>query len=98
VIRDNVIIVSGSGNKKLSEEVSAFLGVKLVDIKTGNFKDGETFLKYDDDITNKDVVLICSLGKPANDTTMEALMLVSSLKRQGAKTVTLIQPYSSYAR
>lgn len=43
--RDDCIIVGGSGNKELAEEVAALLGCKLANIETGKFKDGETFVK-----------------------------------------------------
>lgn len=44
------------------------------------------------------MVVIASLSAPSNDTTMECLLLVSTLKRNGAKSVTVVEPYSSYAR
>jgi ribose-phosphate pyrophosphokinase len=43
-------------------------------------------------------MLICTQGAPSNDTVFETLLLVSSLKRNGAKSISLYMPYCSYAR
>lgn len=43
-------------------------------------------------------MLICSQNAPANDHVFETLLLISSLKRNGASSVTLYLPYSAYAR
>lgn len=43
-------------------------------------------------------MLICSQGAPANDTVFETLLLISSLKRNGAKSISLYMPYAAYAR
>lgn len=39
------MIVGGSGNKKLAEEIASILGCKLMPIETGKFRDGETYVK-----------------------------------------------------
>lgn len=43
-------------------------------------------------------MLICAQNSPANDSVFETLLLVSTLKRNGAKTISLYMPYSCYAR
>jgi ribose-phosphate pyrophosphokinase len=43
-------------------------------------------------------MLVCSQSYPANDTVFETLLLISSLKRNGASSVSLYLPYSAYAR
>lgn len=43
--RQDCVIVGGSGNKKLAEEIASILGCKLMPIETGKFRDGETYVK-----------------------------------------------------
>lgn len=98
VLPDDCIIVTGSTNKHIAEEIAAHLGCKLFPIETGKFKDGETFVKFDSSIDGKHVILVCPQGSPANDSIFETLLLISSMKRNGAKSISLYLPYSCYAR
>lgn len=43
-------------------------------------------------------MLVCTQSIPTNDTVFETLLLISSLKRNGASSVTLYLPYSAYSR
>jgi ribose-phosphate pyrophosphokinase len=52
----------------------------------------------EENVDGKNVMLVCPQSSPANDTVMETLLLISSLKRNGAKNVFLYIPYSAYAR
>ena len=57
-----MLIVSGSANRALAEDVAAYLGVKVANIETGIYgksdSDGEIYLKYHENVSGKDIVLI----------------------------------------
>jgi ribose-phosphate pyrophosphokinase len=55
-------------------------------------------IQFDGSVEGKHIILICSQNAPANDHVFETLLLVSSLKRNGASSVSLYVPYSAYAR
>ena len=44
------------------------------------------------------MILLCTQSAPANDSVFETLLLASSLKRSGARSVKLYLSYSAYAR
>lgn len=98
VLRNNVVVISGSGNLELSKQVCSFLGVTLADVKADHFKDNELHLLVNEDLTGKDIVLICSRTPLSNETALETLFLISTAKRNGARSITLVQPYAPFAR
>lgn len=91
-------LFSGSGNLGLSNEIAGYLGIQLGRVQLGKFSDGETSVNVLEDVSGKDVFVICSLGPPVNDNIMELLLLSSSLKRAGCRKLNLIIPYMAYNR
>lgn len=73
---------------------------KGTNIKTflGCFPDGEIFFDLQDDVTDKDVFIVQSTSKPANDHLIELLMMVDALKQNFAHRVKAVIPYFGYAR
>lgn len=54
--------------------------------------------QFSGSVEGKHVVLVCTQSAPANDSVFETLLLVSSLRRNGAKSISVYLPYSAYAR
>ena len=54
--------------------------------------------EFNGSVEGKHIVLVCTQSAPANDSVFETLLLISSLKRNGAKSISVYLPYSAYAR
>lgn len=93
-----MIIINGSTNQALARDLSNALGCELVDADISRFKDNELKVKIATAVTNEEVVVVQSICRPANDTLMELLLILDSLKRAGAKTITALIPYFGYSR
>ncbi len=91
-------ILSGTANPKLAAALCAHLGIKLGDAYVGRFPDGELDVKVRDDVRGADVFILQPTCHPQNETLMELLMLIDSVKRASAQRVTAVMPYYGYAR
>lgn len=98
VLQENVVIASGSHSLELTKEVAALLGAPMADFQTGNFRDGETSIQLHSDLNGKHVVIVQSMSKPVNEAIMELLFLITTSRRNGAESVTVVVPYFAYAR
>lgn len=90
-------IFSGRSNRHLSERIVKRLGEHLGKCEIRNFRDGEIWMKYNDNIRGDDVFIIQSTNPPA-DHLMELLIMVDAAKRASARRVTAVIPYFGYAR
>lgn len=96
------IIFSGNANHPLAEEVSKHLGVPLADMDLGRFSDGEIRVSINRNVRNRDVFIIqsnCpSEAQSINDNIIELFLMVRTLKRASAASITAVIPYYGYAR
>lgn len=98
----DAIIFSGNGNLPLTKEVADYLNVPLGEAIISKFNDGEIRIKIQDSVRNKNVFIIQSNSstneQSVNDTIMELFLLVRTMKRASAASITAIIPYYGYAR
>jgi ribose-phosphate pyrophosphokinase len=91
-------IFSGRANRPLAKSIAGFLNLSLGNITLGNFPDGETFCKIEEDVRGRDVFLVQSTSPPVNDNLIELLIMIDSCKRASANRITAVIPYFGYAR
>ncbi len=92
------IILSGNSNRVLAQKICERLGKSLGEAEVRRFSDGEVFVEIRENVRGRDVYVIQSTCKPANDTLMELLIMIDALKRASAKEITAVVPYYGYAR
>ncbi|MHB1033120.1 MAG: ribose-phosphate diphosphokinase [Pirellulales bacterium] len=95
---NDIRIFSGRANPNLSARISEYLGIPLGRITMGNFPDGETSCKIEEDIRGRDVFLIQPSCPPVNENLMELLIMIDSCLRASAERITAVMPYFGYAR
>jgi len=102
ICSDPFIVFSGNANRLLAQEVVNYLGMPLGDASVKKFNDGEISIRINQNIRNKEVFIIqptCSnSNQSVNDSMMELLLLVRTMKRASAETITAVIPYYGYAR
>ena len=94
----DTVIFSLTQNQKLTKEVCKKLEIEIGDVKIDRFADGEFLTQAQTSVRGKDVFIIQSTSLPVNDSIMELLIFVDSLKRASAKSITAIIPYFGYSR
>lgn len=92
------VIIGGSSNPELVEEISKIIGVKPADVVLGRFPEGEIQVQICENIRGKDVFIIQSTCTPPNENLMELLILLDAAKRASAMRITAVLPFFGYAR
>ncbi len=97
-----LFLFSGNANLELSQKVAEYLDIPLGKAKVGTFNDGEIQIQIEENIRNKDIFIIqptCrSTNASVNDNLMELYLLIRTMKRASAASVTVVIPYYGYAR
>jgi len=62
-----------------------------------NFPDGESYIRVEESVKGREVIIVCSLNNP-NKKTLELILLCKTLRENGASRVGLIAPYLPYMR
>ncbi len=95
---DELRILSGNGNRPLSEAVARHLGVPLSNMKVGRFADGEIRVRIEESVRGADVFVIQPTCPPTSENIMELLLILDALKRASSLRTTAVIPYYGYAR
>ena len=92
-----MLLMCGTANRPLAEEVAQHLGQPLCAVTIRRFADGEIFVKIDENVRGRDVYIIQSTNPPAENM-MELLLLMDAARRASAARITAVIPYFGYAR
>lgn len=84
-------------NKELAETLSAQTGFKLGALAFRHFPDGETYLRFETEVRNQDVILVCNLDQP-DSSILPILFFAETALELGALSVGLVTPYLGYMR
>jgi ribose-phosphate pyrophosphokinase len=91
-------IFSGRANRPLAERIAQDFGVPLGAITLGNFPDGETSVRIDEDVRGRDIFIVQPTCTPVNQNLMELLIMLDAFKRASPARITAVLPYYGYAR
>ena len=92
------MVFSGNANEELAKQVAKHLNIKLGKGIVGSFSDGETMVELLENVRGKDVFILQSISRPANDNLMEIMVMVDALRRSSAARITAAIPYLGYSR
>jgi ribose-phosphate pyrophosphokinase len=92
-----MLLLSGTANRPLAEEIGRHMGLPLGDATIRRFSDGEIFVRINQNARGRDVFIIQPTPPPA-DSIMELLLLIDAAKRASAARVSVVVPYFGYAR
>ena len=91
------IFLALPGNEKLAQSLAEKCNAEIGEIIIRQFPDGETYLKIKSEVTDKQVLLVCTMNQP--DKKLLPLYFLSETARElGAKSICLVLPYLAYMR
>ena len=85
------------GNEAFAERLRLELGMGAVELESRRFPDGESYLRFRQDLKGRDVALVCTLNDP-DSKTLALLFAARTARELGASRVGLVAPYLGYMR
>jgi ribose-phosphate pyrophosphokinase len=91
-------VFSGSAHPQLAAEIMRELEAPLGRAVIGQWLNGETRVKLEENVRGSDVFIIQSMSEPANHHLMELLFMIDAARRASAQRITAVLPYYAYAK
>ncbi|GGH62940.1 ribose-phosphate diphosphokinase [Rothia aerolata] len=93
-----MVLVSGRAHPELAEQIATELGNEVLPTSAYTFANGETYVRFEHSVRGADAFVIQSHPAPINEWLMEQLIMIDSLKRASARSITVVSPFYPYAR
>jgi ribose-phosphate pyrophosphokinase len=93
-----MMIVPGPASQELGRKIAELLKQKIIPIEFKRFPDGESYIRFDGEVENKDVVIVQTTSPPQHENLVQLLLMADAAKDLKAKTITAVVPYFAYAR
>ena len=91
-------IFTGNANRELAQRIADRIKVPMGRATVTSFPDGETFVKFDENIRGNDIFIVQPTCPPTNQNLMELLIMVDAARRASAFRITAVLPFFGYAR
>lgn len=85
------------GNEAFAERLRLESGMGAVELESRRFPDGESYLRFRQDLKGRDVAFVCTLNDP-DSKTLPLLFAARTARELGASRVGLVAPYLGYMR
>ena len=85
------------GNEAFAARLRAALGTEELALQWRHFPDGESYLRFKQDLTGRAVAIVCTLNDPDRKT-LPLLFAARTARELGASRVGLVAPYLGYMR
>ncbi len=95
---EEIMIFAGSSGRNFAEKMCSYLNTPLQPSETTRFSEGNTYVKIGAHVRDEEVYLVQPIGPRANDDFVELLFWMDAFRRSGAKYITAVMPYFSYAK
>lgn len=96
------MLFSGTANLPLAEKIAKCLQMHLSPATLSRFNDGEIRIKIEENVRGSEIYLVQSVcltdKNSVNDSLIELYLMIRTLRRSSAGTITAIIPYYGYAR
>jgi hypothetical protein len=97
VTKKRMQVFSGRGYPELAKAVVDHLGMRLGAVDIHEFSNGETYVRFQENIRGSDVFLIQTHCSPVNNNIWEQLIMIDAAKRASAKRIIAVCPFYGYA-
>lgn len=97
-IYDELKIFTGNSHPQLAQDVADYLNVGLGKCEVFKFSNDNTFVKFLENIRQKDVFLIQPISQKVDEHWMELWIMIDAARRASAGRITVVVPYYAYGR
>lgn len=95
---EQIQVFSGNSNQRLVEDICEYLNIPIGKAEVFKFSNDNTFVRIGNSVRQDDVFVVQSFTTPVNDSIMELLIMIDTLKRASAGRITAVIPYYGYGR
>ncbi len=95
---DQLTVFGGNANPALTAEICDYIGIPPGRAEVFKFSNDNTFVRIGESVRQNDVFVVQSIAYPVNDSVMELLIMIDTLKRSSAGRITAVIPYYGYGR
>ena len=93
-----VSFFAGSGGQQFAERMCRYMGRSMGSSEVITFSEGNTFVRINESVRDRDVYLIQPIGLQSNNEFVEILFWLDAIKRANANNAALIMPYFGYSK
>ena len=97
-MNSDIKIFAGSSGKEFAGRMCHYLGINIGKTEVITFSEGNTYVRIEEHVRDEEVYLVLPIGLDPNNEFVELLFWLDAFKRSGARYVTAIVPYFSYAK
>jgi ribose-phosphate pyrophosphokinase len=91
------VVIAMPGNELLADHLATQLVLERVSVQVRRFPDGESYVRVEASVENRQAVIVCTLDHP-DDKLVALLLLACAVREAGASRVGLVAPYLAYMR
>jgi ribose-phosphate pyrophosphokinase len=95
---DQLTIFGGNSNPDLTREICSYIDIPPGRIEVFKFSNENIFVRIGESVRENDVFVIQSFSGATNESIMELLIIIDTLKRSSAGRITAVIPYYGYGR
>lgn len=95
---DEMTIFGGNSNSALTDAICAYLSLPRGRAEVFKFSNDNSFVRIEESVRDNDVYVVQSFATPVNDSIMELLIMIDTLRRASAGRITAVIPYFGYGR
>jgi len=91
-------VVPGPASVELGRKIAGLLRAKIVPVEFKRFPDGESYIRFEDNVENEDVIIVQTTSPPQNENLVQLFLMADNAQDMRAKSITVVAPYFAYAR
>ncbi len=95
---DELTIFGGNSNSDLTQGICDYIDIQPGRVEVFKFSNENIFVRIGESVRENDVFVIQSFSSPVNESIMELLIMIDTLKRSSAGRITAVIPYFGYGR
>ncbi len=95
---DQLTVFGGNANPDLTTEICDYIGIPPGRADVFKFTNDNTFVRIGESVRQNDAFVVQPIAYPVNDSVMELLIMIDTLKRSSAGRITAVIPYYGYGR
>lgn len=84
-------------NEEIAANLASRINAEIGSILVRRFPDGESYVRYETSVENRNVILTCTLDRP-DEKYLPLIFAAAAAFENGAETVGLVAPYLAYMR